>query len=121
MPTASGPSKGGTIHVKLTDSFWGRELRRTTDSRPPGIYRAKYTAEENRYDHHADIVIGKSVDPAKEAARLRRNARAQTTQARTRSPGIAGYLERENAATARLRNLREESLALATWLEGLPT
>lgn len=65
-----------------------------TTSKPDGVYRASVTWEENR----VNVTIGARVDASKEAVRLAQLARRPYKDARTHSPGIAGYQERERAS-----------------------
>jgi hypothetical protein len=62
------------------------------------------------------ISDARKVSAAKEAARLRKSGEG-STRARTRAPGIKGFIHRERMSQSAGENRRWESLQLAEWLE----
>lgn len=83
----------------------------------PGVYKA---SDEMVYGKHWRLMVGKLVDPAKEAARLRKLAadRPWSYHGQGR-PGVKGYEQSMGAVQAAARQRKLGSRLLAEALEGL--
>ena len=80
----------------------------------PGLYRCSFTSDRTMLF----FSIGAKVnDAAKEATRLAGQLSKASVVARTGMPGITGYQQSADAATARLMNNRQETKYLIEWLE----
>lgn len=102
-----------------SNDFWLRAannwIRR--GAQDDGLYRAKFTVE----DGYACVERGARVKSAKkEAERLTKLARKPIAQARTGSPGIQGYQQREDASFCAQLAARRANEDLAGWLKTLP-
>lgn len=101
-----------TVYIPATSNRVPLELERPARFAKAGWYRASVT-----YEGGWLVDMGKPVEPVKEAKRLRRLVEGNTGQARTGSPGIAGYQQMADAATAAKATQRQVSAYFAKLLE----
>lgn len=91
-----------TVHVPATSNRCAMQIERSAFGKDDGWYRAQATYDEGWGGW--SVEIGKKIDPAKEAVRLRALARkGENKEARTGSPGISGYMHMERMATEAIR------------------
>jgi hypothetical protein len=88
--------QGRVSEFKASDKWLARMFSGAPTE--PGVYRVQFWLPDARSSYRIGSV--KLVDAAKEAARLRKVAAKPRENARTGSPGIMGYQERENASRA---------------------
>lgn len=109
----------GFVTDHTTDSFfWGKALKKAVDKARPGLTRIVFCSySESGRDYSPEIAVrGRVRDIKKEIEKLSKGC---NRQAHTGMPGIQGYQQMENAATARLVNLDSGKRSMARWIEAL--
>lgn len=91
-----------TVYIPATSNRCAMQIERSAFGKADGWYRTQATYEEDWGSW--SVTLGKKIDPAKEAKRLRALARkGEHKEASTGSPGITGYMHMERMATEAIR------------------
>lgn len=104
--------QGQVIDYGSRDAYMGRRM--SGFSKPPGIYRAKFSYQEGLGEVNDQISLSEEIERLKKVKQ-----RPAKRGARTLSPGVKGYQQRTDAsASAQSARLYETGL-LITLLETL--